>query len=98
MTNINRLRFLYYRITFFLYDSSKILLVEILNYKDVILPPIEVKSLEEIAFFDALVLKFSAFSFFFSLPILHLSAICECSSLVTIPTSLSTLAQLMLCS
>ena len=50
VANISRSRFLYYRIMFFLCGSSKMFLVDILNYKAVILPLIKVKSLEGIAF------------------------------------------------
>ena len=49
-----------------MFGSSKIILVDILNYKGIILPPIEVMSLVGITFFYALLVKFSAFSFFSS--------------------------------
>ena len=49
---------------FFLYGSSKMFLVYVLNCKGVNLPPIEVKPLEEIEYFYAQFLKFPAFSFF----------------------------------
>ena len=79
----SRSRFLYYRIMF-LYDYSKMLLVDILNYKDEILK----SSLERVAFFCDLFVNFSTFSFS-AILILHLSTSWIWSLLDTIPTSFS---------
>lgn len=71
---------------FLLLSLFKNIFVDTLNYIDVIVPSIEVRSLEEITFQSSI--KLFWLLFFLDIPLL--STIWSWSSLVTIPTSVST--------